>query len=67
MSILTFENAPSVAKRGTAQAREPSPKTVPNAKGFWSRLFDRLIEARARQVEEYMARHPGWKDVAQRR
>ena len=59
MSILTYESAPAATvKDAAAQAPKVSVKAPGEAKGFWSRVFDRMIEARRRQAEEYVARHP---------
>jgi hypothetical protein len=44
MSILTYDTA--------AAAR-----VAPSRKGFWARVFDRVIEARMRHAHEYLARH----------
>jgi hypothetical protein len=30
---------------------------APSRKGFWARVFDRVIEARMRHAHEYLARH----------
>ncbi len=44
MSIITYEAAPAAGP-------------APQVKGFWSRMFDRMVEARTRQTNEIISRH----------
>jgi hypothetical protein len=51
MSILTYDNA----IRG-----ETAPKS---GKGFWTRAFDRLLEARRQQAERLLREHLALRDL----
>ncbi len=52
MSIATYDTAPTAAV-----ANRPAAATVSAKPGFWSRIFDRVVDARVRQAEQYLARH----------
>jgi hypothetical protein len=51
MSILTYD---------TAVSGEIAPKP---AKGFWTRAFDRLLEARRQQAERMLRQHLALHDL----
>lgn len=61
MSIVTYDSVSSAAAARGSVPREINVAARSEPKGFWARVFDRMVEARMRRAEEELRRyHHRW-------